>query len=103
MLTIIPHHDVEELPEFFGFVSSSGDYKETLCGYVTRNLEGNLWLDYSPLRIYRLVYRRGENGSDGTLPPTYALHRGGHNSAKREERRLMTTEEGRQRYSLKTY
>jgi len=104
---MVANHDVGEMFEFKlqlpvvtdSASSSGGGVEETLCGYVARNLEGSLWLDYRPVRFYRLVYRRGKNVSGGTSQP--------HDDdvitdveAQREERRLMATKESSQRYSL---
>ena len=91
--------------------SNGGVVTASLCGYVVNNSEGYSWLDYRPKRFYRLIYRhRGKNGSGGTLPPASSSARP-HNDdviegtvdAEQEERRLMATEESRQRYSMRPY
>ena len=73
VLTLFARKDVGELPEFklrmpfAGSASSSGAIEDTLCGYVADTFRGT--------RFYRLVYRRGENGSGVTLPPVSASAR----------------------------
>ena len=106
VLTILAYHFGRTMPEFKlqlpAAAAGGTDVEATLCGYVVPSFEGYLWFgDFSPTRFYRLVYRRrGKNGSGGTLPLPPAV------SALRphselEERRLMATEEGRQRYGLR--
>jgi len=113
VLSIITHKDIEyyeELPEF-KFLPDSGGVVETLCGYISRrNSMDFVWLDeswsgYGGRRsdsLYRLVYRRGKNVSDGTLPAASTRPHNDYDvDAEREENRLMATEEGRQRYGLR--
>jgi len=108
VLSIIPRRFIGEMPEFklrmpvADSASSSGVVidEETLCGYVASNLEGGVWNYYCPARFYRLVYRRGKNGNgDGTLSPALNGPHDDDVDAEQEERRLLATEESRQRYS----
>ena len=99
MLSVVAYNDVGNLPEFkfqraVSSSSSGGVVEETLCGYVVRNLVGHLGFDYTPTHFYRFVYR-GKNGSDGARQHHIIAV-----DAEREERRLMATEESRQRYSV---
>ena len=115
VLSVVAHKDFGVVPVQAEFKlrmpvtdsgSSSGVIEETLCGYVVRNSMRCAWFvrddyRYFPARYYRLVYRRGKNVNDGMLPAA-ARH---HNDddlvdREREERRLLATEEGRQRYGL---
>jgi len=111
VFSLFAYENVGVLPEFklrmpvTDSASYCGDVETTLCGYATRNSEGFSWSGGSrPARFYRLVYRRGKNGSGGTLPP--ALD-GPHDydviavDAEQEERRLLATEESRQRYGMR--
>ena len=107
-LTMIAQKDVGELPEFklqlpvAVSASSSGVAEATLRGYVARNSLRNFWPGLNPDRFYRLVYGRGKYGSGATLPPGSVQHHGdGNVAARQEERRLMATEEGRQRCGLR--
>jgi len=119
VLTLVAAEGVGEIPSFklripvANFASSSYVSEETLCGYLVRNSKGFLWpfytsyggggYSYKPSRFYRLVYR-GKNGSGGTLPPASARsHDDNTVEAELEERRLMATEESRQRYSIQGF
>ena len=88
-----------------------GAVKETLCGYVTPDLEGcpvdHFYRGHmTRARVYRLIYRRRSknDGIDGrTLPPPASARAHDYDAdtmGQREERRLMATEEGRQRYGF---
>ena len=112
VLTVISYLDFDELPKFklrmpvladSTSSSGSGTVEATLCGYVAHDLECSFvqpkFKKCSPDHFYRLIYRRN-NGSGGTTMPT-ASSAQPHDEdvdAEREERRLMATEEGRQRY-----
>ena len=109
VLSLITGQYVGRIPEFklrmsvAESASSSGlvVVEETLCGYVARTQFVSFLIGgYSFGRFYRLIYR-GKNGSGGTSPPASARpHADDVIDTEREERRLMSTEEGRQRYSL---
>ena len=108
---------IGEMPEFkLQMTASSNGIEETLCGYTARNMddhfEGRSFLNFGAFKrirsyFYRLVYRHGKNGSGGTFPPASSArpHQDdvieGTVDAEREERRLMATEESRQRYGLR--
>ena len=111
VLGINARNYVGELPEFklrlsdSDSAASSSDVAEaTLCGYVVPSyLGGRLWFEgIGPglTSFYRLVYRRGKNGSGGTLPSASARPHADDvitdsEAAKQEECRLMATEESR--------
>jgi len=112
VLTIIAHVAIGRVPEFklkltvTDSASSSGVEEATLCGYVALNLGGYLGFGYTPFRFYRLVYRCANIGNDGTVPtasvrPHNSFGIEGTVEAELEERRLMATEESRQRYGLR--
>jgi len=117
VLSLVAYHDVGDLPEFklrmpvfADPTSSSSDVvEETLCGYEVHILSGSIWFARTPVRFYRLVYRCGKNGiGGGILPPAAARHYAQNviyadDAAEREERRLMATKAGRQRYGLQRY
>jgi len=88
--------------------TSSSVVEATLCSYVVDNYHRiSFWLGLDPNGFYRLVYRGGKNGSNGTLPVASARAHDDDDlidddkAGEREERRLMATEESRQRYGLR--
>ena len=106
VLTIIPRRNVGELPVFKLRMPVASGIESSLCGYVARSSMGRIWRCYLPARFYRLVYRSGKDENAGKLSQTSARPYGddvigNNNAVHREERRLMATEESRQRYSLR--
>ena len=118
VLSLVAHSHVGELPKFklrmpvADSASSTGGgvvEEATLSGYVVRNLGGGFGFNvYDRLTSYRLVYR-AKNGSGETLPSASIqphnddVIEGTAFDAEREERRLMATEESRQRYSVERF
>jgi len=86
--------------------SSSNIVEATLCSYVVRDSSDSSWSEgSSPARFFRLIYR-AKNVGGGALPPASARPHDdevieGTSDAELEERRLMATEDSRQRYSLR--